>query len=185
MTTPVAGRVTIAAVFLAVACTGCLSGGSEARARDSTALESEAEDRAPGAPPEEASGATPATGVVTVTTATPSAGDGVVRARRRIPLALPGAALAFSIEGESGPLQHAFLVVVDSGGTVKVITHRWNNADNSVVAQTGCGARTPCPAAQVRVDQGSGAVTFTNLVLTGLDGNTADPATSTLTGTVR
>ena len=187
MTTPVAGRVTIAAVVVvgSVVLTGCLSGGGDGRARDSTAVEALAPDPAPTTSADEAPDATPASGVVTISTAAPPVGDGIVQVTRRLPLTLPGAAVAYSLEGVSGPLDHAFLVVVDSSGAVKVITHKWHNADNSVIAQTGCGARTPCPADQVRVDPNSGAVTFTNLVLTGLDGNTAEPAMSTLSGTVR
>jgi hypothetical protein len=126
-----------------------------------------------------------ATGSVTISGAKPAAGDGVVQITRRAPLQLPGASSGFAIEGVSGPLTHGFLVVFDSLGVIKVITHKWNNADNSVVAQTDCGARTRCPAGQVTADPKTGAVTFTGLVLTGIDGNTAEPATSTLTGTVR
>jgi hypothetical protein len=126
-----------------------------------------------------------ATGAVTVSGAKPSAGDGVVQITRRAKLELPGVSAAFAIEGVSGALQHGFLVTFDSVGAIKIITHKWNNADNSVVAQTDCGSRTKCPAAQVSADPKTGVVTFTGLVLTGMDGNTAEPATSTLTGTVR
>jgi hypothetical protein len=126
-----------------------------------------------------------ASGSVTVSAAKPSAGDGVVQITRRAPLELPGAASAFAIEGVSGPLQHGFLVTFDSAGAVKIITHKWSNADNSVVAQTDCGSRSKCPSGQVTADAKTGVVTFTGLVLTGLDGNTGEPAMSTLTGTVR
>ena len=121
---------------------------------------------------------------VTVTSAQPAAGDGLVQVYRRAPLALPGASAAYTMEGVSGPLQHGFLVVLDSAGVVKVVTHKWSNADNSVVAQTDCGSRRTCPADQVIADRKTGAVTFSGLVLTGLDGNTGDPATSTLTGRI-
>jgi hypothetical protein len=126
-----------------------------------------------------------ATGTVTVSGAKPAAGDGVVQITRRAKIELPGVSSAFAIEGVSGGLQHGFLVTFDSAGAVKIITHKWSNADNSVVAQTDCGSREKCPAAQVTADPKTGAVTFTGLVLTGMDGNTAQPATSTLTGTVK
>lgn len=124
------------------------------------------------------------TGSVIVSAARPAAGDGVVQVYRRAPLPLPGATAAFSMDGVAGALRHGFLVVLDSGGVVKVVTHKWSNADNSVVAQTDCGARQTCPADQVNADRKTGAVTFNGLVLTGLDGNTGDPATSTLTGRI-
>lgn len=124
------------------------------------------------------------TGSITVSAARPAAGDGVVQVYRRAPLALPGATAAFSMDGVAGALQHGFLVVLDSAGIVKVVTHKWSNADNSVVAQTDCGSRQTCPADQVTADRKTGAVTFNGLVLTGLDGNTGDPATSTLTGRI-
>ena len=111
-------------------------------------------------------------------------GHGAVTEYRRAPLALPGATAALSIDGVADALQHGFLVVLDSAGAVKVVTHKWSNADNSVVAQTDCGSRQTCPADQVIADRKTGAVTFNGLVLTGLDGNTGDPATSTLTGRI-
>jgi hypothetical protein len=43
---------------------------------------------------------------------------------------------------------------------------------NSVVAQADCGSRARCGATQVTADPKTGAVTFTGLVLTGVDGNT-------------
>jgi hypothetical protein len=107
-----------------------------------------------------------------------------VQVYRRAPLQMPGASAAYAMEGVSGPLQHGFLVVLDSSGDVKVVTHKWSNADNSVVAQTDCGSRQICPVDQVMADRRTGTVTFNGLVLTGLDGNTGDPATSTLTGHV-
>lgn len=121
---------------------------------------------------------------VTISAAHPAAGDGLVQVFRRALLTMPGASAAYSLEGVSGPLQHGFLVVLDSAGVVKVVTHKWSNADNSVVAQTDCGSRQSCPADQVVADRKTGAVTFNGLVLTGLDGNTGDAATSTLTGRV-
>ncbi|MBC7840838.1 MAG: hypothetical protein H7099_00905 [Gemmatimonadaceae bacterium] len=124
------------------------------------------------------------TGSLTVSAAQPTAGDGVVQVYRRAPLVLPGATAAFSMHGVAGALRHGFLVVLDSAGIVKVVTHKWSNADNSIVAQTDCGARRTCPAEQVIADRKTGAVTFNGLVLTGLDGNTGDPATSTITGRV-
>jgi hypothetical protein len=123
-------------------------------------------------------------GSVTVTAARPSAGDGIVQVFRRAPLAMPGALAAFALEGVSGPLQHGFLVVFDSAGAVQVVTHKWTNADNSVVAQTDCGSRQKCPPTQVTANPKTGTVTFNGLILTGLDGNTGDAATSTLTGRV-
>lgn len=123
-------------------------------------------------------------GSVTVTAARPAAGDGVVQVFRRAPLRMPGATSAYAMDGVAGPLQHGFLVVLDAAGAVKLVTHKWSNADNSVVAQTDCGSHGKCPPAQVTADPRTGAVTFNGLVLTGLDGNTGDPATSTLTGRV-
>lgn len=124
------------------------------------------------------------TGSLTVTAAHPVAGAGVVQVFRRAPLTLPGASSAYTMEGVSGALQHGFLIVLDSAGVVKVVTHKWSNADNSIVAQTDCGSRQTCPVDQVTADRRTGTVTFNGLVLTGLDGNTGDPATSTLTGHV-
>jgi hypothetical protein len=124
------------------------------------------------------------TATVTVSAARPADGDGLVQVYRRAPLQMPGASAAYAMEGVSGPLQHGFLVVLDSSGDVKVVTHKWSNADNSVVAQTDCGSRQICPVDQVMADRRTGTVTFNGLVLTGLDGNTGDPATSTLTGHV-
>lgn len=123
-------------------------------------------------------------GAVTVRNARPAAGDGDIRVFRRARLAVPGAASAFAIDGVSGAVRHGFLVVVDSVGAIRIVTHKWSNADNSVVAQTDCGARHECPPSQISADPRTGAVVFSGLVLTGLDGNTGDPATSTLTGRV-
>lgn len=121
---------------------------------------------------------------VTVRDAQPTAGDGDVRLFRRARLTVPGASSAFAIEGVSGAVRHGILVVVDSVGAIRIVTHKWSNADNSVVAQTDCGARHECPASQISADPRTGAVVFTGLVLTGLNGNTGDAATSTLTGRV-
>lgn len=123
-------------------------------------------------------------GTVTVRDARPVAGDGDVRVFRRARLAVPGASSAFTIEGVSGAVRHGFLVVVDSVGAIRIVTHKWSNADNSVVAQTDCGARHECAPSQISADPRTGAVVFTGLVLTGLDGNTGEIATSTLTGRV-
>ncbi len=123
-------------------------------------------------------------GTVIVSNAKPSVGDSVVRISRRAPVDLPGAASAFVIEGASGTMEHSFLIVLDSAGTVKMVTHKWHNADNSVVAQTDCGQRTKCSPRLVGAIPSSRTTGFTRLVLTGLDGNTAQEATSTLTGTV-
>jgi hypothetical protein len=122
--------------------------------------------------------------VVHVQHATPAAGDGHVRLFRRARLAVPGVTAAFTMEGVAGAVRHGILVVVDSGGAVRIVTHKWSTADNSVVAQTDCGPRHGCPASQIAADPRTGAVVFSGLVLTGLDGNTGDPATSTLTGRV-
>jgi hypothetical protein len=184
MTTYIARRLTLA-IGAAIALMACGKKDSSATASESAG----ATASAPRIVDVGADAAVPdtekATGAVTVSGAKPSAGDGVVQITRRAPLQLPGAATAFAIEGVSGPLTHGFLVVFDSAGVIKMITHKWSNADNSIVAQTDCGARSKCPAGQVTADPKSGAVTFTGLVLTGIDGNTAEPATSTLTGTVR
>ncbi len=123
-------------------------------------------------------------GTVIVSNAKPSVGDSVVRISRRAPVQLPGAASAFVIEGASGTMEHSFLIVLDSAGAVKMVTHKWHNADNSVVAQTDCGNRTKCSPRLVGATPSSRMTLFTRLVLTGLDGNTAQEATSTLTGTV-
>jgi hypothetical protein len=123
-------------------------------------------------------------GTVMVSGARPAAGDGAVQITRRTPIELPGAASAFVIDGVSGALEHSFLIVFDSAGAVKMVTHKWHNADNSVVAQTDCGSRTPCSPRLVGANPESRTVLFTRLVLTGLDGNTAQEATSTLTGAV-
>jgi hypothetical protein len=125
-----------------------------------------------------------ATGTVIVSAAKPAAGDGGVQITRRAAIQLPGAASAFALEGMSGAMEHSFLVVFDSSGAVTVVTHKWHNADNSVVAQTDCGSRTKCSPRQVGGNAKSGTVVFTRLVLTGLDGNTAQEATSTLNGAV-
>ncbi len=126
-----------------------------------------------------------ASGSVMVSSATPSAVDGVVQVTRRQPLQLPGVSAAFAIEGVSGALTHGFLIGFDSAGAIKYVQHKWSNADNSLVANTACGALTRCPVGQVTADAKTGAVTFTGLVLTGLDVITAAKATSTLTGTVK
>ncbi len=123
-------------------------------------------------------------GTVIVSNAKPNTGDSVVQITRRTRVELPGAASAFTIEGVSGAAQHSFLVALDSAGAVMVVTHKWHNADNSVVAQTDCGARTKCPERRVGADAKSGTVLFTRLELKGLDGNTAQEATSTLTGAI-
>ena len=123
-------------------------------------------------------------GTVIVSNAKPSVGDSVVRIFRRAPVELPGAASAFVIDGASGTMEHSFLIVLDSAGAVKMVTHKWHNADNSVVAQTDCGNRTKCSPRLVGATPSSRTTLFTRLVLTGLDGNTAQEATSTLTGTV-
>ena len=123
-------------------------------------------------------------GTITVSGATPDAGDGTVQVTRRTPVDLPGVASAFAIEGVAGAMEHSFLIALDSAGAVKLVTHKWHNADNSVVAQTECGARAPCSPRLVGANPESRTVLFSRLVLTGLDGNTAQEATSTLTGAV-
>jgi hypothetical protein len=123
-------------------------------------------------------------GQVIVSNAKPSTGDSVIQITRRAPIELPGAASAFTVEGVAGAVQHSFLIVFDSAGAVKIVTHKWHNADNSVVAQTDCGSRTKCSPRLVGADPKSRTLLFTRLVLTGLDGNTAQEATSTLTGAV-
>ncbi len=122
--------------------------------------------------------------VVRVHDAHPAGGDGTVRVFRRARLEVPGASAAFTIAGVSGAMRHDILVVVDSAGAIRIVTHKWSNGDNSVVVQTECGPRQACPASQVAADPRSGAMVFSGLMLTGLDGNTGDPAASTLTGHV-
>ena len=126
-----------------------------------------------------------ASGTVTVSATTPATGDGDVRVVCRVALELPGASSAFSVEGVSGPLAHTFLITFDDAGAIRIVTHKWSNADNSIVAQTDCGSRQRCPPSQVSADPTSRTVTFRGLELTGLDGNTAASAHSTLTGSIR
>jgi hypothetical protein len=123
-------------------------------------------------------------GTVIVSHEKPATGDSVIRITRRTPVQLPGAASAFTIEGAAGRVQHTFLIVLDSAGAVKAVTHKWHNADNSIVAQTDCGSRTKCSKDGVGVIPSSRTTLFTRLALTGLDGNTAQEATSTLTGSI-
>lgn len=125
-----------------------------------------------------------ASGVVHVTGSRPSA-DGEVLITRRVALELPGRSRAFSIDGAAGPFEHTFLVTFDDMGAVRLVTHKWSNADRSVMAQTDCGGRRQCVVDQISADPESGEVTFRGLQLTGLDANTAAEATSLLTGTIR
>jgi hypothetical protein len=186
MTTPLARRFCLA-LGVAVVLVGCGKQDTEqALSTDSAA--SEAPAPAPQIVDVGAEAAVPdserASGTVIVSNAKPSVGDSVVRISRRVPVQLPGAASAFVIEGASGNMEHSFLIVLDSAGAVKMVTHKWHNADNSVVAQTDCGNRTKCSPRLVGATPSSRTTLFTRLVLTGLDGNTAEEATSTLTGTV-
>ncbi len=125
-----------------------------------------------------------ASGIVHVTGSRPSA-DGDVLITRRAALELPGRSRAFSIDGTTGPFEHTFLVTFDDTGAVRLVTHKWSNADRSVMAQTDCGGRRQCVADQISADPASGEVTFRGLQLVGLDGNTAAEATSVLTGTIK
>lgn len=125
-----------------------------------------------------------ASGIVHVTGSRPSA-DGDVLITRRVALELPGRSHAFSIDGQAGAFEHTFLVTFDDAGAVRLVTHKWSNADRSVMAQTDCGGRRQCIADQISADPESGAVTFLGLQLTGLDGNTAAEAASVLTGTIK
>ena len=161
--------------------TGCGGANSAAATRTDTATALVAVAGLDNAvPPDER-----ASGTVTVSATTPATGDGDVHVVRRVALELPGASSAFSVEGVSGPLAHTFLITFDDAGAIRIVTHKWSNADNSIVAQTDCGSRQPCPPSQVSADPNSRTVTFRGLELTGLDGNTAASAHSTLTGAIR
>jgi hypothetical protein len=126
-----------------------------------------------------------ATGTVSVTATTPATGDGDVRMLRRVALTLPGAASAFSVSGVAGTLEHTFLIAFDDAGAIRLVTHKWSNADHSVVVQTSCGEAQPCAQTQVSADPSARTVSFRGLELSGLDGNTGVAARSTLTGTIR
>jgi hypothetical protein len=125
-----------------------------------------------------------ASGTVTVTGTQPAA-DGTVQVMRRAALQMPASLAAWSIDGLAGPVEHTFLIVFDSSGAVKLVTHKWRNADNSVMAQTDCGGRTKCDTTRISANPKTGSVSFRDLTLTGVDGNTAAVARSTLTGSVQ
>jgi hypothetical protein len=156
------------------------SDAAPASTREVDALRSgTSDDTGTGIPEEEK-----ASGTVTVSATEPAA-DGAVQITRRARLQMPAGLSAWSIDGTAGAVDHTFLIVFDSSGTVKLVTHKWRNADNSVTAQADCGGRTQCDTARISAVPTTGAVSFRGLALTGVDGNTAAVARSTLTGSVR
>ena len=167
----------LAMVSSATSCRGSESKAADSRGTSGATIAAESRDGDAGASHERASG------VVHVSGSRPSA-DGDVRITRRVRLELPGRSRAFSIDGTAGPFEHTFLVTFDDAGAVRLVTHKWSNADQSVVAQTDCGGRRQCVVDQISADPASGEVTFRGLQLAGLDANTAAEATSVLTGTI-
>jgi hypothetical protein len=165
-------------VSIAASCRGSESKAADLADTSRAAIAIESVGGDAGAPEARASG------TVHVTGSRPSA-DGDVVITRRVALELPGRLRAYSIDGTAGPFEHTFLVTFDDSGAVRLVTHKWSNADLSVMAQTDCGGRRQCIGDQISADAASGEVTFRGLQLTGLNGNTAAEATSVLTGTIK